>query len=488
MTTEIDHINRELHRHLHRAVEEHTYNNWLAPVRVERVSGTEVTAHVPPQIHPWVKARFGSLLHSALGELLGPGVTLDLLDAESGASAETPLSGRHQPASGAPRHEHDLPDHSRGLADDRPTGAVNPRLSFDHFVIGECNRLAHGAALCIAETPGGTYNPLHICGPPGVGKTHILHAMAAMLVAHNPGLVIRLTGSETFTSDFLSALHGNRIGEFKRRFRRVDVLMVDDIQFLERKTHTEEEFFHTFNALAESGAQVVLTSDRPPQDLEGFEARLRERFQGGLVANIAAPDERTRNAILHKQIADQRVPIADPAVVPLLVRRITGSVRALQGALIRVAAYASLARREIDAVLVEEVLDTLYGSDAPQLHGPPGPSGRTPSIVAIQGVVCEHFGTDVSSLLSSTRERKVAWARQVAMYLARDMTGESLPSIGRHFGGRDHTTVLYSCRRVERRVSADQEANGQVEGLRQVLAAQARGWRPMASVQSPPTA
>jgi chromosomal replication initiator protein len=326
-------------------------------------------------------------------------------------------------------------------------------------VIGDSNRLAHAAALTVAEMPAQAYNPLFICGPPGVGKTHLLSSIAGLLLSHNPGMAVRCTTGEAFTNEFLNALGEGHTEGFKARFRHVDVLLLDDIQFLERKAKTEEEFFHTFNALHDGGRQIVLTSDRPPHDLQALEDRLRERFEAGLVADVKPPDFATRLTILRKRADHDHIELADDTALEAIAERVENNVRALEGALIRVVAFSSLTGRSLTAELAREVLDSLYPRTTT------GARTAARSITEIQAAACEHFGLSTEELLSSARAPRIAWPRQVAMYLARELTDESLPAIGRHFGGRDHTTILHACRRTSARIAEDPLAREAVEKL-----------------------
>jgi chromosomal replication initiator protein len=432
-------------------VDEPTYRVWLEPLRARELAGEHLRLEASPQACAWIRDRFGRLLQSCTTTVLGPNITVELIDAEQSTSRR---QFGEQPAPSRPRHAN-----SAARAPRSWELVGNPKLTFDQFVIGDSNRLAHAAALTVAEMPAQAYNPLFICGPPGVGKTHLLHSIAGLLISHNPGLNLLVATGESFTNDFQLALGDGQMGNFKKRFRHVDVLLIDDVQFLERKAKTEEEFFHTFNSLYDSGAQVVLTSDRPPRDLQALEDRLRERFEAGLVADVQPPDLNTRLAILRKRAHQDEIDVADDGALETIAHRVTLNVRALEGALIRVVAFSSLTGRPLTNQLATEVLDGLYPQTKP----------RPRSIGEIQAAACEQFGISPQELLSSNRAVRVAWPRQMAMYLARELTGESLPSIGRHFGGRDHTTVLHAWRRTEEKISSDISSREAVEKLRRRL-------------------
>jgi chromosomal replication initiator protein len=441
VSDELEHIWSRVQAELALTVDESTFRIWLERLRARDLSDRRLLVEAPPEACGWIRDRFGRVLQSCAATVLGPEVVLELI-----GSQEAPADARAV-----------TPAEPESALRGGPLG--NPKLSFDQFIIGDSNRLAHAAALTVAEMPAQAYNPLFICGPPGVGKTHLLISIASLLLTHNPSLAVRCTTGEAFTNEFLGALSGGRTDGFKKSFRQVDVLLVDDVQFLERKTKTEEEFFHTFNALYDGGRQIVLTSDRPPRDLQALEDRLRERFEAGLVADIKPPELATRLAILRKRANHDHIELVDPLALQAIAERVTLNVRALEGALIRVVAFSSLTGRPLTVELAREVLDGLYpASDQLKQRG-------CQSVAEIQAAACEHFGLSSEELLSSARTPRIAWPRQVAMYLVRELTTESLPSIGRHFGGRDHTTVLHAWRRTTARITTDDVSREAVEKL-----------------------
>ena len=470
MSEELEKIWSSVQSELAATVGESTYRIWLEPLRAHDLSDGRLAIQAPGQACVWVRDRYGRILQTCVERVLGAGVQVEVLsttgadrtsgDLRSGAP-EVPSAARipREERISSYRFPAGRSTEEQNVADRESRGGIgvlgNPKLTFDQFVIGDCNRLAHAAALTVAEMPAQAYNPLFICGPPGVGKTHLLSSIASLLLAHNPGLSVRATTGEAFTNEFLQALSGRRTDVFKTRHRHIDVLLVDDVQFLERKTRTEEEFFHTFNALYDGGRQIVLTSDRPPRDLRALEDRLRERFESGLLADIKPPDPATRMTILRKRAQHDRLTLADEEPLRLIAERVRDNVRAIEGALIRVVAYSSLTGKPLTSELTREVLDGLY----PPTH--PVARQGSPSVDEIAAAACRQFDVTPEELISSSRTARIAWARQVAMYLSRELTDESLPSIGRRFGGRDHTTVIHACRRTAARI-LDEDASREI--------------------------
>ncbi|MDQ6806325.1 MAG: chromosomal replication initiator protein DnaA [Actinomycetota bacterium] len=435
---------------LRRVVGESIYEIWLGPLTAIELCGNVLVLEAPAATLSWVADRYGRLLETAAAGVVGRPVKI-VYGSEPGRAGIRVEGARRGGKS-------DSGD------DDLRAGALNPRYSFDQFIIGDGNRFAHAAALVVAEMPGQAYNPLFLHAPPGLGKTHLLHAIGNYVTAYGGSTKVRYTTAESFTNHFINALHSRSLDRFKHAYRDADVLLVDDVQFLASKAKTEEEFFYTFNALYETGRQLVLTCDRLPRELPSVEERLRERFESGLVADIAAPDLATRVAILRKRAALDRITLAEPIVLEMIAARVSTNVRTLEGALIRVVAYGSLTRRPIDPELTEIVLDAMY----PQTARP------AISITAIQSSVARHFGVSVDELNSQSRIPRIAWPRQIAMHLARELTPESLPAIGRAFGGRNHATVHHALRRVSNRLTLDPEASAAVSELSRTLSGHQR--------------
>jgi chromosomal replication initiator protein len=348
----------------------------------------------------------------------------------------------------------------------RPTALetrLNPKYTFETFVIGSSNRFPHAAAVAVAEAPGKAYNPLLVYGDSGLGKTHLLHAIGHYVRSLYTGAKVRYVSSEEFTNEFINAIRDDRQDRFKRRYRDVDVLLIDDIQFLEGKTQTQEEFFHTFNTLHNANKQIVLTSDRAPKRLEALEDRLRNRFEWGLITDVQPPDLETRIAILRKKAAMDRL-TAPPDVLEFIASKIQTNIRELEGALIRVTAFANLNRQEVDMTLAEIVLKDLI------------PEGGEPEITAalIIAQTAAYFGLSIEELTGPSRGRHLVMARQIAMYLCRELTDLSLPKIGAQFGNRDHTTVMYADRKINQLLAERRAVFNQVSELTNRVKLQAR--------------
>jgi chromosomal replication initiator protein len=432
-TSELDHVWVQIAETLRERIGERTFERWLAPLRCVARDGGALALEGPREVSAWAASRLGPAIADAAAARLGHDVAIT-------------INGRPlQPAATAP---------ARSPARAEPTH-LNPRYTFEQFVIGPSNRLAHAAALSVAEMPSQAYNPLFIYGPPGLGKTHLLHSVGNYVNAFGGGLVVRYATAEEFTNGFLAALRSRSLEDFKSRFRGADVLLVDDVQFLERKARSEEELFHTFNALYDAGSQLVITCDRLPSDLGELEDRLRERFAAGLVTDIERPDLATRLAIVRKRAAHGGIALS-MAASQLLAERITTNVRALEGALIRLVAYGSLTGRDLDGDLTTDVLDRL---------GVVAEAQRAPSVREIQDAACSYFGLARTELLSRSRTARVVWARHAAMYLAKELTDHSLPKIASEFGGRDHTTVINACRRVAVRIAESREHYTDIDAL-----------------------
>jgi len=332
--------------------------------------------------------------------------------------------------------------------------ALNPRYTFDRFVIGASNRFAHAAAVAVAEAPGKAYNPLLVYGDSGLGKTHLLHAIGHYAAEVYPGTRVRYVSSEEFTNDFINSIRDDRASSFHRRYRDVDILLIDDIQFLEGKIQTQEEFFHTFNALHNANKQIVITSDRPPKEFAELEDRLRNRFTWGLITDVQPPDLETRIAILSKKAAADRLAVPQD-VLAFIASRIDTNIRELEGSLVRVTAFASLNRQPVDLALTEVVLKDLM------------PTHATPAIGAstIIAQTAGYFNLGIDDLLGTSRSRTLVTARQIAMYLCRELTDLSLPKIGQEFGGRDHTTVMHADRKIRTLMAERRSVFNQVTEL-----------------------
>jgi len=431
---------------LRETLSETTYDTWFAHAEPRLVDGRLIVAVPNDFTREWIEGHFQGVVASAARDALGRELGVSFV------VAERPSVPAQRPRLGGDAATAEDGASSRDLADT----PLNPKYTFDFFVIGSSNRFAHAATLAVAEAPAQAYNPLFIYGGTGLGKTHLLQAIGHYVRQHSRRLTYRYVTSETFMNDFIDSLRDKRIEGFKRRYRNYDVLLIDDIQFFEGKERIQEEFFHTFNSLYEGGAQIVISSDRPPREIATLEERLRSRFEWGLLTDIQAPDLETRIAILRKKVNTEQIAVTDPEVLTFIAGRVASNIRELEGALTRVVAFSSLTDRPLTVELAEHVLRDVF----PQGEGIP-----EVTIARIQQAVSERFGVTLEELVSPRRSQAVAYPRQVAMYLSRELTDSSLPKIGKEFGGRDHTTVIHATSKITRLIREDRSVYNLVQEL-----------------------
>ena len=429
-----------------------TYRTWLAGTVAVGVTDSEILVEVPSQFHvEWISDRYGPLLTDVIQQILGRPLTLSFRCADPAAAAPIPsievtpqTPGSRTPAPATTR--------------DRPPPSLNERYAFERFVVGNNNQLATAACHAVADQPALTYNPLFLYGGVGLGKTHLMHAIGNTVLLADPTMRIAYVPSEQFTNDLVTAIQQGTMAEFRRRYRQMDLLLVDDIQFLKGKERTQEEFFHTFNTLYDARKQIVLTSDRPPKEIPGLEERLISRFEWGLVADIKSPDYETRVAILRKKADDDGLMVSHD-VMDFIAQFCTSSVRELEGAIIKLLAYSSITNQEISVDLARKALHGSFGSAS-------GNAGFVLGAEHIRRAVATRWQVREGALSSKRRTKDLTVPRQVAMYLIRDLLDYSLVHIGQLFGGRDHSTVIHSIRKVENAMSVDAEFRQTVEGVR----------------------
>ena len=421
------------------------FETWFAPIEVKGLAEERLTLGVPSSFFKeWLVNNYLELIR-------------DSLQAEIGQRLEVEIEVEervHAPRSGA-APEGDAPPLRKSVSID---SRLNPKYTFSNFVVGTSNQLPHAASIAIVERSVSTYNPLFVYGGVGLGKTHLMHAIGNAVRARNPGKVIMYLSSEEFVNEFVSSLRTNKMDVFRRKFRKwCDVLLIDDIQFIAGKDGTQDEFFHTFNSLYEDGKQIVMTSDKYPQEIPDLEERLRSRFQWGLIADIQAPELETRLAILKRKADDERIALPDDVAL-FLASSIKSNVRELEGSLINLAAHASLEGRPIDIEFAKERLKRVIALHQSVL-----------SVESVQQAVCKHFNVSLTDMRGSRRHRSIALPRQVAMYLCRKGLKSSFPEIGNKFGGKDHTTALAACRKIERMVAEDNMVRAKVEAIERLL-------------------
>ena len=414
---------------------EQTFSVWFSPIKFVSVRQDSLSLEVPTKFFKdWLTEKYSDLLRISVQKTWGRDLTIGLLIGEPGAVSDTETAKTDEQKDKA-RAFWPFSKHAQATPTPKEIG-LNPKYTFDSFVVGPSNRFTHAAAMAVCAAPAKEYNPLFIYGGVGLGKTHIMHAMGQMILQKQPRAKVLYISSEEFTNQLIGAIQNRSMPKFRERYRHVDILLIDDIQFIAGKESTQEEFFHTFNALHDSHKQIVVSSDRPPKDIQSLEERLVSRFAWGLVADIKPPDFETRVAILKKKSERETVSLPDD-VVYCLAECVKSNIRELEGALIRVFAYAKLTGKDVSAELVKEVLKDMI------LEG-----DKRVSIDLIQKKVGEYFDIPQTDMKTKKRTRAVAYPRQIAMYLARQLTDSSLPEIGEQFGGRDHTTVIHACNKI----------------------------------------
>jgi len=431
------------------------YDTWFKDTAIVSEEDDVYCVGVPNAFaREWLENKYRQQVRDALRHLVGRTVdvrfvTLTAASVRSDRPVAASGGGSSQPVATAPAQER---------RDGTGAALLNARYTFSTFVVGSNNRLAHAAALSVAERPGHSYNPLFIYGGSGLGKTHLMHAIGHAVISRHPKKRVAYATSEKFTNEFINSIRGQKSEEFRERYRRIDVLLIDDIQFLTGKEGTQEEFFHTFNAIHEEGKQIVLSSDRPPKAIERLEDRLRSRFEWGLIADISTPDLETRIAILRAKAEAQSVAVPPP-VIDFLAQRIVSNIRELEGALTRIVAYATLSAVPVTTQLAQEMLQNILYN----------PRQKTLSPDRIVDTVARYYGVPAEQLRGKARDKQVVLPRQIAMYLMREETEAPLMRIGEALGGRDHSTVLHGCEKIEREMAENDDFRRDVGALRELL-------------------
>jgi chromosomal replication initiator protein len=456
MKTELSQVWQQCLEVLERQLPKSSIENWLRTTKPVAVVDDTIIVGVQGEFaKDRVESRYGVLLRQALKELTKRNMNLKFVSNPNVIEDPVPNGTSVAPAATVSESTPQPPVATAVVfGTEGMPKPLNPRYTFETFVVGNSNRFAHAASLAVAETPAKAYNPLFIYGGVGLGKTHLMHAIGHYVFAQNPNARVAYVSTETFTNEFINAIRENSTLEFQNRYRYVDVLLIDDIQFLAGKDRTQEEFYHTFNAIHEANKQIVISSDRPPKEIPTLEDRLRSRFEWGLICDIQAPDLETRIAILRKKAHIESLDVSDD-VLSYIATNIETNIRELEGALTRVVAYSGMMRSPVTYELAQYALKDILPPNRP----------KQVTINTIKQVVAEHYNIRMQDFEVRNRTRSVAFPRQVAMYLSREMTDSSLPKIGEEFGGRDHTTVIHACEKIAEDIKHDPAFAATVEQL-----------------------
>lgn len=440
--SDIKHIWNQALSIIEKELSKPSFETWLMPAKALDFSNNIFQIAVPNDFaRDWLESRYYNLIKDTLKTVLNHPVEVKFV---------IPTTTRPNSSNVS------IPDKTTFLADESFSTYLNPKYNFDTFVVGNSNRFAHAASLAVAEAPANAYNPLFIYGGVGLGKTHLMHAIGHYVLVQNPLAKVVYVSSEKFTNEMINSIRDDKAEEFRNRYRNMDILLIDDIQFLAGKERTQEEFFHTFNALHEANKQIIISSDRPPKEIPTLEDRLRSRFEWGLITDIQPPDLETRIAILRKKAQLENMQLPDDEVMIFIANKIQANIRELEGALTRVMAFSSLGDREITIELAADALKDILPANRPKLI----------SITMIQQVVAEFYSLKLEDFKAKKRTRSVAFPRQIAMYLAREITDNSLPKIGEEFGGRDHTTVIHAYDKIVNDLKNDPKLTTILDELR----------------------
>lgn len=425
-----------------------SFETWLKSTKAHSLQGDTLIITAPNDFaRDWLESRYLHLISDAVYQLTGAELSIKFIIPEHLTDNEFTAKSQMKQMSNQADEQNELLQNM-----------LNDKYIFDTFVIGSGNRFAHAASLAVAEAPAKAYNPLFIYGGVGLGKTHLMHAIGHYVLEHNPAAKVVYLSSEKFTNEFINSIRDNKAENFRNKYRNVDVLLIDDIQFLAGKEQTQEEFFHTFNTLHEESKQIVISSDRPPKEIPTLEDRLRSRFEWGLITDITPPDLETRIAILRKKAKAEGLDIPNEVML-YIANQIDSNIRELEGALIRVVAYSSLINKDINADLAAEALKNIIPNSKPKII----------SISDIQKVVGQHYHVKLEDFKAKKRTKSVAFPRQIAMYLSRELTDSSLPKIGEEFGGRDHTTVIHAHEKISKLLQTDEQFQKQVKEIEDIL-------------------
>ena len=433
------------------------FETWLRDTQLIDVDDQRFRIAVPNGFaKDWLETRYRSLISQTLARIVGYSVQVEF--AVQATNGVPPTDGDGTAAAAAPAAPPSVRLEPTRVGGEGGTTNINPRYTFTNFIVGSANRLAHAASLSVAERPGHAYNPLFLYGGVGLGKTHLMHAIGNQVIAKFPRKRVVYATSEKFTNEFITSIQQGKIDDFRARYRRIDLLLIDDIQFIAERERTQEEFFHTFNAIHEDGKQIVLSSDRPPKAILTLEERLRSRFEWGLIADLTAPDLETRIAILRAKSEEGAVPITSD-VIEFIARKVVSNIRELEGALNRIVAYASMGAMPISIELAQAVLsNVLYNPKKRQV---------TPERIA--RAVADYYGVQMDALKGQKRDKAIVTPRQVAMFLMREETDVSLLRIGAELGGRDHSTVLHACDKITRESAVNDELRREIAAVRELI-------------------